>query len=178
MQTKIKSPNLANDDNQNLGAEAGDPTTDRRATNRINNERLLTSLALQIPLLAVNKADDLLNIRWHDGLCKLTIEKALSILSDDLTTTSTVLINKILKENPKTEALIGTTVSKNADEAKIEFEIVMKNLMLDDLNESQENLNIELSSEFDNVKRAEILDKITKLAIKKATLTSSMQGTY
>ena len=150
-------------------------TIDKHEQNRVKNERQIVALSLQHPLLALQKADDLISLNWHNNLNKTTVEKALSILSDDLQTTSTVLINRIIKENPKVKGVVTSAMSMDEEEAEENFAIILNNLILDDVTEKQENLNIQLASEFDNVKRAEILEEITKLAKKKAAMQANLQ---
>ena len=182
--SKLKNPKKANkapENNFNKSEENFKPQTtnittehhevDEREKNRLQNENKIVSLGLQNPILTLSKADDLLNINWHNNLNRTVIENALDILSDDLSTSSTVLINRILKENPKAESVVTSAISLDEEDAKEDFTVIMNNLLFDDMTEKQDNLNVDLASEFDNVKRAEILKQITEIAKKKAELS-------
>ncbi len=173
-QTNDKDDSVFDESDAKTHEEAKDSTTFSRDKNRINNERQIVSLALQHPNLALSKADDLLNIKWQDSLNRVVIEKALDILSEDLSCASQVLINKILNENPKAQSVITSAMSMDEEEASQIFSIVLNNVILDDLTFEQEELNVALSSEFDEDKRTKILQDIARLAKKKTYLSGLM----
>ena len=141
--------------------------------NRRLNESELVSLSVQYPVIAITFADDLLGIDWHVPLHKMIIEKTLSYLMDDLTTTSTVIINRLLQEIPKSQTVVTSASAESEKDAEEKYKLVLTNVKLDDFDAQQESLSIELATAFDNVKRAEILHKIADIAEKKAKLTAT-----
>lgn len=159
---------------ENFNPEENECSSVNRDKNRFNNEREIVSLALQHPTLALSKADDLLNIKWQDGLNRVIIKSALDILSEDLSCSSSVLINKILNENPKAQSVVTYAISEDEEEAKQNFAVVLNNVIFDDLTDEQENLNIALSGECEEEKRKKILEDIARLAKRKTHLSGLM----
>lgn len=139
---------------------------------RRKNERELVSLGVNYPALALSRGDDLLGIQWHVPLHKVIIEKITDMLMDDLNLSSTVALNRISQEIPGSDSIITSALADSDEDAKANFNILITNVIVDDLDAVQETLTYDMAVETDNKKRAEILNKISEIAQKKIKITS------
>ena len=128
--------------------------------NRLNNEAKVVALAVQNPLLALENADALSNIHWQNNVHKSIIDAELEILAVDLNVSPSALLNRVLNEVAKSEAIVTSSMAPDEQAARRQFEIAFLNVKIDELQKKHSELTLLLSGETDSVKHGEILAEI------------------
>ena len=132
--------------------------------NRLNNEAKVVSLSVQNPLFVLESADTLKNIDWQSKLHKMIIDKTLDILSDDLNVSQATLLNKVISQVPNSEKVVTSTMTNDADEARLQFNMAVLNLKISDLREAQNELTFNLSKVVDKQTHDEIVSVLNENA--------------